>query len=155
MRLVRTSAGPGDGALAARHLSAAEFELWARLSGRDRGHSVRVLRRLLAAGEPDALLLKAALLHDIGKAVVPVRLWHRIALVLLEAAGEPWPSRLARADGRAWSRTLEVLHRHAAIGAELARAAGSEPALVDLIARHDGPIGDDRRLRRLRRADRD
>lgn len=153
--LSRTRATPADLALARRYLGPAELALWRRQSARDQGHSARVLRRLLAAGERDPALLRAALLHDTGKSLARVTLAHRIALVLLQAAGEPWLSRLARSNGPGPLRALDVLNRHAALGAALAEQAGSGLEVADLIRRHDGPTGGDPRLRRLRQADRD
>ncbi len=54
-------------------LNQAELELFKRLPIPDQNHSLRVLNSLESAGEDDPDLLKAALLHDIGKTLHPLQ----------------------------------------------------------------------------------
>jgi hypothetical protein len=118
---------------------------------RDRRHCFDVYQTLKRNGSSDPDLLTAALLHDAGKgspAGARIRLWHRVAYVLL-AAGDPRAlTRLA--DGRGG---LAALHHHSERGARLAQELGASPAVVDLIAHHEDRGHDDERHRLLRAAD--
>lgn len=127
------------------------FPLFLSMSVRDQRHCLDVCQALQARGCDDRELLAAALLHDVGKgrlAGSPVRLWHRVAYVVLAAVA---PSLLGRWAGEGG---LAVLHRHPERGACLAAAAGAAPAVVELIRRHEeGEGAADPRLRLLRAAD--
>jgi len=86
-------------------------------------------------------LLAAALLHDVGKTPPQggrLRLWHRVAVVLMRAF---WPGlleRIARNQPGSWRQPFYVQGHHAEIGAELARQAGCSSITVALIRRHEG-----------------
>lgn len=156
--MLRARATPTDDRLAAQWLSASELALWRRQSSRDRAHAARVARRLLRANHDDLTLLKAALLHDVGKSIARVGLHDRVVLVLLQAFTSGWLKRLTgpapTRQSAGWAATLSVLRHHATIGAELARAAGSSAEVVALIADHDCvDAAIDHRLARLRWAD--
>ncbi len=76
-----------DDAWAAKRLPPEEFALYAALDPRDREHAVAVAKELLSRfpdAPPEAV--RAALLHDAGKAVRPYRAIERI----LTALFEPW-----------------------------------------------------------------
>lgn len=128
--------------------------LFASMQRRDQRHCFDVyasLRRPRSDRGGDQEILQAALLHDAGKgrlAGAHVRLWHRVAYVLLEAASPGLLHRLAR-DRNAFA----CLHNHPARGAALAQAHGASPAVVDLIARHEQHDAADERLHLLRAAD--
>ena len=126
--------------------------LWAlfeSMSKRDQRHCLDVYRTLKEQAHTDPDLLIAALLHDSGKAAlagVKVKLWHRVAYVLL-AAGAPWAlRRLAR--GRSG---LAALDQHAERGALVAEALGASRAVVELIHTHEdvGPVDERQRLLRI------
>jgi hypothetical protein len=127
------------------------WPLFESMSERDQRHSLDVLAVLRDRGCRDQHLLMAALLHDAGKgrlAGVRVRLWHRVAYVLL-SVGTPWVVRRL-ATGRGG---IAALHGHAERGAVVAEALGAPLAVVDLIRRHDDPAADDERFLMLRAAD--
>jgi hypothetical protein len=110
----------------------------------DRQHALKVMAALQGNGHTDPDLMAAALLHDAGKTVQqdsPLRLWHRVAVVLLRAF---WPSMLDRiAQDRPgdWRQPFHVQQCHGAIGAELARKAGCSQRTVALIEHHEDPPG--------------
>jgi hypothetical protein len=123
--------------LADRFLPPRAADLYSAMPVYDRRHAASVARALWARGHHEPELLAAALLHDVGKTaggVGRLRLWHRVAVVLLQAW---WPGLLARLgrDGRfrAWQAQLD----HPAIGARLAAQAGCPARTVELIRCHE------------------
>ena len=136
----------------------------------DQRHCLDVYHTLRRAGHEDECLLRAALLHDAGKGRPaglaggrgsgwPMTVWHRVAIVLLQAftwrdAGPRWLARLA-ADGRGWKAPFGLHAGHAEAGARQAEEAGCAPEVVGLIRDHHGggAEGDQERLCALRWAD--
>lgn len=91
LRLVRLAKGlfPAlcrpDDAWALARLGPDEALLYRAMDVRDREHGVLVARRLLKRWpEAPAHAVRAAILHDAGKAVRPYRVWERIYTALLE-----------------------------------------------------------------------
>ena len=145
-----------DDGMTAGYLPPEAVTLFRAMSHYDRRHALHVLRALQATGRTEPDLLAAALLHDAGKSgqqpgqrleeqgvgrrAGRVRLWHRVATVLLRVA---WPGLLERIgeDSRpgGWRYPFYVHLHHAAIGASLAEQAGCSPRTVDLIRRHKDP----------------
>jgi hypothetical protein len=103
----------------------------------DQRHSLNVMRSLRAAGYVDPDLLTAALLHDVAKSSGPLRLWHRVAIVLLKAFAPRWLDWLAREVRPGHWRYPFYAHRlHPEIGARWAEEAGCAPLTAWLIAHH-------------------
>jgi hypothetical protein len=153
--------------LARRHLSSEGLALFQAMPRYDQRHAIAVARTLCGQGQRDADLLVAALLHDAGKTVpLPyvqslgrgpksVRLWHRVAVVLMRAF---WPGLLISLAGdgsQSWRRPFYVQEHHAALGAELAQQIGCSSRTVFLIQHHENPSGrdDDPLLAALQAAD--
>lgn len=123
---VRARVQPDEERLARRLLPPEAFALFARMPVADRRHALDVAGRLLAAGHDDPDLLAAALLHDAAKGH-RMRLWHRVAGVLLERFA---PSLLRRvADPRPGSvrHPFHLYLHHAPMSAELAQRLGCSP----------------------------
>lgn len=140
-------------------LAPAELALFRRFSPADRQHGYRVMCTLRAAREEEPALLVAALLHDVGKTRVRIRLWERVLGTLGERV---FPGRVkAWGSGRAggWRRPFAIRVQHAAWGAKMAEEAGSAPLAVALVRRHQDKALDHlepelaRLLRRLQWAD--
>jgi putative nucleotidyltransferase with HDIG domain len=123
-------------AAARKILTPAQMDLFLQMSPGEQSHSLEVLRRLDAQGERHPDLLTAALLHDVGKTRLPLRLWERAWIVLAgrffrrEAPSQalekqPW-----------WQKPLAVAEQHPVWGAEMAQAAGCSARAVSLIRRH-------------------
>ncbi|MDP9237871.1 MAG: HD domain-containing protein [Chloroflexota bacterium] len=134
-----------------RYLTDNQRRIFESMMLRDQQHGIEVLRRVRAsAGGDDAALCTAALLHDCGKG--NVRLWHRVAHVLLGAVAPGLRSRIASERGAAWRRAMWRLLHHADIGARMAEAAGSDAEVVRLI-REQEASAPDARLALLQAAD--
>ena len=114
-----------------------EQNLFQKLSAADQNHSLRVFRSLQIQGEDDPDLLKAALLHDLGKTRYPLRRWERVFAVL--AAGL-FPRRVqVWGEGKPMGlrRSLVIIKQHPLWGADLAQSAGSNPRTVWFIKNHE------------------
>jgi hypothetical protein len=122
-------------------LSPPEVALFEHYSLADQWHSYRVLRTLREAGHTEPDLLRAALLHDIGKSRVRLSLWDRTLIVAAEVIAPEAVEAWGREESDGWKRPFAARVQHPAWGAEMAAAAGSAPGVVELIRRHadDGP----------------
>lgn len=126
-----------DDAWATAVLLPGEVVLWRRMSGADRRHAVGVARRTEAALGDRATrpVLAAALLHDVGKVdsgFGPVR--RALATVAGMAAGHHAAERWSGRHG-ALRRTGRYLC-HDRLGADMLRAAGSDPLTVAWAGEH-------------------
>ncbi len=148
-----------DRALVEVHLPPALRPLFDTMSPADQAHGIRVLRALLRQGEAHPDLLAAALLHDVGKSRVPLRLWERVVVVLAEVLLPGASAHWGRGRPRGWRRPFVVALQHPRWGAEMLAAAGASPLLQELVCRHqeplDGPPDDPTEvlLRKLQQAD--
>jgi hypothetical protein len=120
-----------------RILSPTELSLFKQLPIPDQNHSVRVLRALEANHEGDPDLLKAALLHDLGKIKHPLRRWERVFAVLVMGIFPRRHLRWGTGDPSGLKRALVVIKQHPHWGADLADEAGSNPMTVWLIRNHE------------------
>jgi len=118
------------------YLEVPQLELFHRMSSMDQHHCLAVFRTLQEAGETDAALLQAALLHDVGKTMGPVRIWHRVIAVLANALGPPLWETMGGKPGT-WRYPFYVHRQHAVLGAEMAHRVGCSPQAVWLIAHHE------------------
>jgi hypothetical protein len=126
----RVAANEAD--LARRILPASAWPLFARMPVADRRHALDVVGRLTAAGRDDPELLVAALLHDCAKGE-RLRLWHRVAGVLLEAVSRRTIARWASPDPASWRFPLYLYLHHAELSADAAATAGCSPRSVSFI----------------------
>ncbi len=143
---------PAEQAAVIAYLSPEQACLFRLMDRCDRRHCLDVFYTLRDAGCRDELLLRAALLHDVGKVGSGLTVWHRVAVVLLASIRPAWLTCLA-GDGRRWRRPFAVHMHHPELGARLVAAAGCRPEVVDLIRRHHDPRPDDARLVLLQWAD--
>jgi putative nucleotidyltransferase with HDIG domain len=132
------------------YLDARQQALFRGMPAMDRHHCLAVFASLREAGHADPSLLRAALLHDVGKTVGPVRIWHRVVAVLVKALA---PRQWETLEGQAgtWRYPFHVHRHHAELGAELARQAGYSPEAVWLIAHHEDQENESHTEERRRR----
>jgi hypothetical protein len=141
------------------------WRLFEAMPRQDQRHGLEVLHTLRATGEVPPALAQAALLHDCAKHRGGIRLWHRVAVVLVKAFD---PGRMARwremkepgEDSGCYPFWAHV--HHPEHGAQLAAEASCDPLAVTLIRHHgDHPAPDalnpltQRVLTELRAADDD
>lgn len=134
-------------------LTPAERRLFATMDSADQRHCLDVYSLLREWGHEDEDLLRAALLHDVGKGLARVRLWHRVAIVLANVVRRRIVDRLQSDRPASWRYPFYVHRMHAELGARLAEGSGCRPRVVDLIRNHDVGHGDDL-AEALHRADR-
>ncbi len=131
-----------DRALVERILPPAAQALFWRMPRGDQRHSLAVARALLARGETHPALLRAALLHDVGKAAAPLTPWERVLVVLGSACPRSWRAALARWPVlRRWIAQVRRYRAHPEIGAAWAMEAGCDPLTAALIRRHPELLG--------------
>lgn len=148
---VRARVDPAEEVLVRRVLPPGGVALFDRMPVADRRHGLDVAERLLQSGFDDADLLGAALLHDAAKGR-RMRLWHRVAGVLLEAVAPALLRRLASPDARSWRHPFHLYLHHGPMSADLARDAGCGDRLAGFI-RGDAAADDAGLLRALEAAD--
>lgn len=124
--------GPQETELARRILPPDSRPLFEAMPVADRRHALDVVQLLLAGGHDDPDLLAAALLHDAAKGH-RVRLWHRVAGVMLEAAAPRLLARLGSVDQRSARYPFHLYLHHAEISANAALVAGCSGRTAALI----------------------
>ncbi len=102
---------------------------------RERDHGIRVAKRVLERRPtaPDEVV-RAALLHDVGKARRPYRVVERI---LVHAPLGPPPQHEPELHG--WQGARQVAVHHPSYGAAMIRAAGGSSRVAQLVALHEAP----------------
>ncbi len=132
---------PEDQQAVALLLPPAARALFATMSPGDQRHCVHVCYALRDQGCDDRELLAAALLHDVGKGGGRVRFWMRPVIVLMRALAPGLLRWLAASPRPFWRRPFYAAWHHAAIGADLALAAGVSERTALLIRTHHDPRG--------------
>jgi hypothetical protein len=121
-----------------RYLEPPQMALFQRMTVWDQRHSLDVFARLQANGNQDPDLLRAALLHDVGKSRARVTVWHRVLVVLLAGVRKDWLKRLAAVES-GWRQPVAAIVWHSAAGASLAADAGCSATVQEYIREHDNP----------------
>lgn len=135
-------------------------QLFWGMSAQDQYHAIHTAytaQRLFeeAARGDRRLLIRCALLHDVGRVDGALGIWGKTAAVLLHHFFPRWAAACAEApEGGRLAALLYVYFHHPALGAAKLRQAGYEGE-ADIVARHHAaPRPDDPwELQLLRRAD--
>jgi hypothetical protein len=124
-------------------LAEAEYDLWVKMPGHDRRHSVGVARRVEArlAVTPEAgddRWLAAALLHDVGKLDAGLGVVARVGATLAGAAAghdaaDAWSTR------RGLTRRVGLYLRHPELGATRIRLVGGRDEAARWAGAHHRP----------------
>ena len=110
--------------------------LFFRMSDPDQAHSVRVFQALVAQGEDDDDLLRAALLHDVGKSLHPLRAWERSLVVVTNRILPNQVLKWGQGEPDGWRKPFVVALQHPEWGATLIQQEGGSETLVTLIRYH-------------------
>jgi len=129
---------PGEEAVARRLLPEAAWSLFTAMPTADRRHALDVAGHLLTGGHTDSDLLAAAMLHDVAKGR-RMRLWHRVAGVVLGAVAPLTLERLASPCERSWRYPFHLYLHHTALSAEAALQAGCSPRTAAFIRGSNEP----------------
>jgi hypothetical protein len=126
--------------LVTRFLPPALTDLFFNMSRADQVHSLRVLQDLMQDGHDDPDLLAAALLHDVGKSLLPLNPLQRAFVVLANRLAPGWVIRMGQAKGvRGLRNSLSTAVHHPRWGAELVSQHGGSARLIRLIRCHQDP----------------
>lgn len=137
-----------DDEYAASLLSEPEYLLFSRLDAAEREHAVGVANCVATAQHgANQVLLRAALLHDIGKLGFANNALWRIVSHLFPARDVPAEPRLSGLAG-----VRQAARHHAEYGRALILAAGGDPEVARLVGAHHDP-GDDLDAKALRDCD--
>lgn len=128
---------------ALNHLPPEASELFLRQSRIEQRHAIDVARNIIAANTPLSLsdyetLITAALLHDCGKALVTIRLWHRIFIVVMQKMHLGIRLHLEQSNS-VFASPLKMATQHALWGESLAKKAGLNSKVCLLIREHHSP----------------
>jgi hypothetical protein len=121
-------------------LSESELQLWRRMYGPDRRHSVQVARDVerRLGHEATGPVLSAALLHDIGKLDSGLRTFGRVvATCTIAIVGRTEVIRWQRTRGI--HRRIALYARHPELGAQRLTLAGSDALTVAWTREHHRP----------------
>lgn len=137
-----------------QHIPPEALPLFFRQSAADQRHALDVALQLKSWNLPLSqveyrVLQLAALFHDCGKTQKGIKLWQRVAIVVLERA--PQRIRLSAEQSRSFSLALQIAAMHADWGSEAAGKAGLPPVVCALIRDHHRPNSNLGRL--LQKAD--
>ncbi len=124
------------------YLSPQQQQLFDRFSVSEQRHSYRVFSTLRSAGNDDPELLSAALLHDVGKTVMPRYWWDKVVVVLGQAFLPGKAIEWSKGEVKGFRRPFVVKAHHADWGADEAEAAQSTPLTVALIRYHHQSTND-------------
>jgi len=148
----------------ANYLSTAEAKFFYQMNLPDQRHALNVAYTALelAGGQKQVdqeLLIKCALLHDVGKVKGDVSTADKIITVILDKAAPGWAKSWGR-PGRGGKlsnlrHAVYIYYHHAARGTEMLSAAGMSPQVTEIIAKHhEAPaVGEPPELTLLRTAD--
>ena len=135
---LRARVAPAERAVAHALLPTTATPLFDAMPVADQRHALDVVGRLREAGVDDADLLAAALLHDAAKSV-RLRLWHRVVVVLLEAAAPSGLERLASSNPGSWRFPFHLHLHHAQLSARAALDAGCSARVAAFITGTSDP----------------
>lgn len=116
------------------------MDLFSAMQPGEQAHSLQIYLSLKGTGVQNPDLLTAALLHDVGKNRLPLRLWERAYIVLANSLApglvETWGQASLQEGLPFWKRAFVVAVQHPAWGAQMAEEAGASTLAANLIRNH-------------------
>jgi len=135
------------------HLSSSQIVLFRRMHSAEQIHAWQVLNRLTDSGLTNPHLLTAALLHDVGKILVPLSLADRVVIVLGKRFFPRRVQKWSESSPTGLRRPFVTAVQHPAWGADLVEQTGASPQTVAFIRHHHDAPRDDPLLIALQKAD--
>lgn len=133
----------GDWEWVRAHLNNIELNLFCRLDQVDQYHSIQVaktgleLARQSEQSVDHKLVIKAGLLHDLGKTGIQLNLFQRILPVVITALLPRLSYRIGQtADYQGWLKGFAVYWNHGARGGEIAARAKLNEKIIEIIINH-------------------
>jgi len=158
--LFRRRLNKNDRQLVESYLDEAGLFLFNQMSYADQKHAVAVARYLLSEKVDTSkanlpLLIRGALLHDVGKVKGEISWWNRIRVGLIRRYLPRLRVKWAKRGEAGLSHALYVDLCHPDRGAYMAQSLGIDPSVVALIKHHHDETGEPAsiELALLRRAD--
>lgn len=132
------SLGKSDYTFLADYLTRSELDIFKALPRFDQRHSIDVATDLYDK-DLDMDLVRAGLLHDIGKSGCPeLSLLRRSLCVVIEYSSGDWAAKKASRQGTRLERALFVHINHAEIGADILEELDcTEKNIIWLVRHHD------------------
>ena len=121
---------------ARQRLTPAQFELFQHLQPSEMRHALTMCEALMAQGDDDPDLHVAALLHDIGKAKHPMRIWERVMVVLGQNAFPHHVNDWGMGKPKGWRRAFVIAAQHPAWGADMIAETGASPLVLEMVRFH-------------------
>jgi len=146
-----------------QYLTINEYALFLKFSGFEKVHAVRTARKMQKiihrdSGVDERMMVRAALLHDIGRISGNISLFDKVWLKLVKYLMRPVYNRLAEKGRHPESghRKFYIHKYHGEAAGDFLKRAGTDAAIIDVIARHaQKPKNtDSKELKLLRVADR-
>ncbi len=122
---------PADETFIQIYLTKGEALLFHRLRVGEQRHSLNIAYDCLEASPYHRMLIKAALLHDVGKVNSNLTLIHKALVVVIMKL--PIPERILPGFLK---KALYYKRQHPTLGAELLKRIGTEPSVVFLVRHH-------------------
>jgi len=133
VRALTESRAPPDLGSFASLLTPEQLALFATMAPADQHHCLAVAKTLAEDGWTDSDLLRAALMHDVGKSLAHIGLWQRVVYVLVCRWAPGLLPRLSAWGSRGVTKGLYILAHHGELGAELAARAGLPERVASLV----------------------
>ena len=121
------------------YLTPAQLTLFRQMQPTEQVHAYKVLSHLVKAGQTDPDLLRAALLHDVGKILSPLSIFDRVIIVLGKRLFPKAARRWGEGTPHGLRRPFVVAACHAEWGADLVEQAGASGLTVELVRCHQDP----------------
>lgn len=149
LRAVGTQVTDADLTIVKHYLTPTEQGLFFNMPPAIQKHCVNTALAILnmpieRTGTNRSLLIRAALLHDIGKSRGSIKLLDRVCYVLVSKVSRQWAKKLAApGNGATWARFRNAFYvhlYHPELGADLAKKAGLEENLLYLLRHHHNRV---------------